>query len=66
MKVGAGRTSAWESQSSRYRSDSRPSAEAAKLPKFSVTSVSNPPTTAEPGDTFTALGVVEQRRQEGG
>ena len=41
-------------------------AEAAKLPKFSVTNISNPPANAEPGDTFTALGVVENEGRKGG
>ena len=41
-------------------------AQAAKLPKFSVTDVSSPPANAEPGDSFTALGVVENRGKKGG
>ena len=41
-------------------------AEAAKLPKFSVTNISSPPANAEPGDSFTALGVVENEGKRGG
>src|SRR5687767_3959944 len=41
-------------------------AQAAKLPKFSVTNISSPPATAEPGDSFTALGVVENEGKKGG
>ena len=41
-------------------------AEAAKLPKFKVTNISNPPVSAEPGDDFTALGVVKNKGKKSG
>ncbi len=41
-------------------------AEAAKLPKFSITNISNPPVSAEPGDDFTALGDVENKGKKSG
>ncbi len=40
-------------------------ANAAPLPKFSVTAVSDPPANAEPGDTFEVTGTVQQLRAQG-
>ena len=41
-------------------------AEAAKLPKFSVTDVSNPPAAAEPEDAFQVTGTVLNKGRRGG
>ena len=66
MKVGAGRTVGLGIATLAVSLGFAAAADAAKLPKFSVTNVSNPPTTAEPGDDFTALGVVQNDGKKSG
>src|SRR5688500_7873941 len=58
MKVGAGRNLGLGIATLAVSLGFASAAEAAKLPKFSVTDISDPPTTAEVGDEFTAVGVV--------
>ena len=41
-------------------------ADAAKAPKFKVTQVSNPPASAEPGDSFEVSGIVRNDGRKGG
>lgn len=66
MKVGAGRTVGLGIATLAVSLGFAAGAEAAKLPKFAVTSISSPPSTGEPGDTFTALGVVENKGKKSG
>ena len=66
MKVGAGRTLGLGIATLAVSLGFAAGAEAAKLPKFAVTNISSPPSTGEPGDTFTALGVVENKGKKSG
>ena len=66
MQVGAGRTLGLGIAALAVSLGFAAGAEAAKLPEFAVTSISSPPSTGEPGDTFTALGVVENKGKKSG
>jgi aminopeptidase N len=66
MKLGAGRNLGLGIATLAVSLGFAAAAEAAKLPKFAVTDVSSPPSTAEEGDTFTALGVVQNKGKKGG
>ncbi len=66
MQVGAGRTLGLGIATLAVSLGFAAGAEAAKLPKFAVTNISSPPSTGEPGDTFTALGVVENKGKKSG
>ena len=66
MKVAAGRTLVVGIATFAVSLGFVSAADAAKLPKFAVTNISNPPVSAEPGDGFTALGVVENKGKKSG
>jgi aminopeptidase N len=66
MKVGAGRKLGVGIATLATTFGLAAVAEGAKLPKFTVTSVSNPPASAEPGDTFAVTGAVRNDGRRGG
>ncbi len=66
MKVVAGRAAGLGFATLAVSLGFASTADAAKLPKFTVTEISNPPGIAEPGDDFDALGVVENKGKKSG
>jgi aminopeptidase N len=66
MKVGAGRSFVLAIAAFAAFLSFAAVAQAAKLPKFSVTNISSPPANAEPGDSFTGLGIVRNDGKKSG
>ena len=66
MKVGAGRTLGLGIATLAVSLGFAAAADAAKLPKFKVLDVTNPPATVQGGDTFTVHGIVKNKGKKAG